>query len=80
MVDRRCTLGEIGRGYPCYVLKPQKIALVVVSGTRSPAVVDGFSGARPSTVFQVHSRRRFFMCMAIDVFSGAWSHLYLIKI
>ena len=60
MVDHRHTLGESGRGYTSYVLKRPKIALVVVSGTRSPAAVDGFSGARPSTVFQVHGRRRFF--------------------
>ena len=80
MVDHRCTLGESGRGSPCYVLKPQKIALVVVSGIRFPAAVDGFSGVRPSMVFQVHGRQRFFMCMAVDVFSGARSHLYLIKV
>ena len=53
MVDHRHTLGEIGRGYPCYVLKPAKIALVIVSGTRSPAAVDGFSVPRPSMFFQV---------------------------
>ena len=53
MVDHRRTLGESGRSYPCYVLKPPKIALVVVSGTRFSAAVDGFSGARPLTVFQV---------------------------
>ena len=54
MVDHRRTLGESGRGYPCYVLKPPKIALIVVSGTPSPAAIDGFSGAWPSTHFQVH--------------------------
>ena len=54
MVDHRRTLGESGGSYPCYVLKPSKIALVVVSGTQSPA--------------------------AINVFSGAWSRLYLIKL
>ena len=54
MVDHRRTLGESGRGYPCYVLKPPKITLAVVSGTRSPAAVDGFSGAWPLTFFQVH--------------------------
>ena len=79
MVDHRRTLGETGRGYPCYVLKPPKIALVVVSGARSPAD-DVFSGARLSTGFQVHSRPRFFMCTAVDGFSGARYHLYLIKI
>ena len=80
MVDHRHTLGESGLGYPCYVLKPKEIALVVVSGTRSPAAVDGFSGAWPLTVFQVHGRRRFFMSTAVDVVSGARSHLYLINI
>ena len=80
MVEHSHTLGESGRSYSCYVPKLPKIALVVVSGTRSPAAVDGFSGARPSTVFQVHGRRRFFMCMAVDVVSGARSHFYLIKI
>ena len=77
MVDHRHILGESGRGYPCHLLKPPKIALVVVSGTRLQARA---VGRRPSTIFQVHGHRRFFMCMAINVFSGAWSPLYLIKI
>ena len=47
MIDHRRTLGESGRGYPSYILKPPKIALVTVSGTRSSAAVDGVSGARP---------------------------------
>ena len=75
MVDHRHSLGESGRGYPCYVLQPPKIALVAVSGTRSSAAVDGFSGAQPSTGCQVHGRRRVFRCTAIDEFSGAWSPL-----
>ena len=80
MVDFRHILGESGHGYPCYLLKPPKISLVVVSGIRSPLAINGFSGARPSTAFQVHGHRRFFMCTAVDVVSGARSHLYLIKI
>ena len=75
MVDHRHTLGECGRSYPCYILKLLKIALVVVSGTQSPAAVDDFPSARQSMVFQVHGRRCFIMCTAVDIFSGAWSHL-----
>ena len=41
----------------------------------SPAAVDWFSAARPSTGFQVHGRRRIFRCTAIDEFSGAQSPL-----
>ena len=75
LVDHRRTLGESGRGYPCYILKPPKIALVAVSGTRSSAAVNGFSGARLSMGFQVHGRRRVFRCTVIDEFSGAVSSL-----
>ena len=62
MVDHRHTLGESGRGYLCYVLKPPKIALISVSVTRSSAAIDGF---------QVHGRRRVFRCTTVDGFSGA---------
>ena len=75
MVDHRRTLGESDLGYPCYVLKPPKIALAAVSGTRSSAAVHGFSGAQPSMGFQVHGRRRVFRCTAIAEFSGVWSPL-----
>ena len=54
MVDHRCTLGESGRGYPCHILKPSKIALVVVSGTQSPAAIDVFL----SVFFQVHRSQK----------------------
>ena len=40
MVDHRRTLGKSGHGYPCYVLKLEKIALVAVSRTRSSAAID----------------------------------------
>ena len=62
MVDHRRTLGESGRGYPCYVLKLPKIALVEYH-EHGPLL--------PSTGFQVHGHRRVFRCMAVDGFSGA---------
>ena len=80
MVDHRHTLGESGRGYPCYVLKPPKIALVIVSRNTISCCRRQFFRCTASTVYQVHGRRRFFMCTAIDIISGAQSHLYLIKI
>ena len=72
MVDHRHTIGKCCLSYPCYVLKLPKIALVVVSWTRSPAAVDGFLGTRPSTFFQVHSRRCIFRC---TVSSTSETHL-----
>ena len=60
MVDHRLALGKSGRGCLCYVLKPPKIALVVVSGTRSSSAVDGCSGKWPSTCFQVERGQKLY--------------------
>ena len=61
MVDHRRTLGESGRGYLFYVLKPPEIALVEYHE----------HSLLPSTGFQVHGHQRVFRCMAIDGFLGA---------
>ena len=65
MADHRRTLGESGRGYPCYVLKPPKIALVVVSGTQSPAAIDGFRWQQESAIY---GRRRFLCARPLAFF------------